>query len=212
MSEFKKMVQVTPELSTLAETCETVSSCSGSSSANTNKIPVSVPPSAAVCNGPKKIGGWGRLKARAASEEPDQSQQSATVTSVPTSVTSVIPVTSSTPAVTSASSSLSPSPVVPADSPVRVVPEIRLRTGEGDDGGGGEMPAKQPGVVIVPVSEWAGETSVPVPENAAKTKTTLSQKGEQGLVDPSEMLVSLQQFKVNKFCGCIEKSHIQGVR
>jgi hypothetical protein len=78
---------------------------------------------------------------------------------------------------------------------VRVVPEIRLR---GDDNGGGEAPVKQP-LVVVPVCELTGDTVVvPVPENTAHPKTTLGQKGEQGLVDPSEMLASLQQFKVFK--------------
>ena len=188
------LLEVTPELTTLAETSETVSS-----SACGIKVAVTMPPPPpAACNGPKRIGGWGRLKARAASEDHDP----------PATV------------VTSSSSSLSPSPVVPAsgcetgllrDSPVRIVPEICLRTDEDDDIGesrvadNSPVAAKAPLSVrmVVPVSEAAGPAAR-VPESsfavaAATAAATAGPKNssQQGLVDPSEMLASLQQFKVS---------------
>ncbi len=185
---------MTPELTTLAETSETASSNSSAAGG-----PIKVAPMPAACNGPKKLGGWGRLKAKTASEDRDQ------------------PAT-----VTNSSSSSSPSPVVPAvgESPresaaARLVSEISQR-GEKKDGnvvagcesaaGAAVAAAPPPTVVVVPVSDEAASPAAVVPESvvvagavAATTRVSANNtKSGPGLVDPSEMLASLQQFKVRQ--------------
>jgi hypothetical protein len=186
---------VTPELTTLAETSETASSNSSAAGG-----PIKVAPMPAACNGPKKLGGWGRLKAKTASEDRDQ------------------PAT-----VTNSSSSSSPSPVVPAvgeppreSAAARLVSEISLRDEKKDGnvvagfesaaGAAVVAAAPPPTVVVVPVSDEAASPAAVVPESvvvagavAATTRVSgNSTKSGPGLVDPSEMLASLQQFKVRQ--------------
>ena len=88
------------------------------------------------------------------------------------------------------------------ESPVRTVPQICLRTEE-DDGGETGVDVKaaaEMAAPVVPVSEGEEAGDV-VPERVAVATAVVpgsTGRGGQSLVDPSEMLASLQQFKVEQ--------------
>jgi len=185
-------LQVTPELTTLAETTET-----GSTNSSLTAIKVAPLP-AAACNGPKKLGGWGRFKAKTSAEDPPDP---------PPPPSSCSPATYSSSSV--ASGTLAPAgEILRPNSPVRMVPQICLRTDE-DDSVESVLDLNavaEASAVVVPVSEEEEVVEV-VPESVAvgvATTTAAANAVEPGstarsgqsLVDPSEMLASLQQFKV----------------
>ncbi len=107
------------------------------------------------------------------------------------------------------------------ESPVRTVPQICLRTEE-DDGVDTGVDVKAAAVVPVSEGEEAGDV---VPERVAVATAVVpgsTGRGGHSLVDPSEMLASLQQFKVGQMhnrlftnitvikqitCRTVSKSH-----
>jgi len=195
---------VTPELTTLDETAETGSTHSSVTAIKVAPLPAAAcnssvtaaikvaPLPAAACNGPKKLGGWGRLKAKTAAEDPPDPPPP------PTSHSSATYSSSSAASVSLGTLAPVGEPHPLRESPVRTVPQICLRTEE-DDGvdTGVDVKAAAP---VVPVSEGEEAGDV-VPERVAVGTAVVpgsTGRGGHSLVDPSEMLASLQQFKVEQ--------------
>ncbi len=196
---------MTPELTTLDETAETGSTNSSVTAIKVAPLPAAAcnssvtaikvaPLPAAACNGPKKLGGWGRFKAKTASEDPADPPPPTSHSSATYSSSSAASVSLGTLAPVGEPHSL-------RESPVRTVPQIWLRTEE-DDGGetGVDVKAAAEAAPVVPVSEGE-EVGDVVPERVAVATAVVPDstgRGGQNLVDPSEMLASLQQFKVGQ--------------